>query len=108
MTPRREDISRIDEDGIYHPPDMNEIIQDTRSYTILGLETLLFTYLEQLEDPVRNRRSKIHSISLSDLYPSVSGTGPIALVPARLNYPLGYPGYREKQEALRYQELGYR
>ena len=44
MTPREEDISRIDENGIYHPPNMNEIIQDTRSYTILGLETLLFTH----------------------------------------------------------------
>ena len=44
----------------------------------------------------RTRRSKIHSVSSSDLYPSVSGTGLITLVPARLNYPLGNPGYREE------------
>ena len=62
MTPREEDISRIGEEENYHPPNMNEIIQDTRSYTILGLETLLFTHSSshiftyQLEEPVRNRR----------------------------------------------------
>ena len=37
MTPREKDISRIDDR-------IDEIIQDTRSYTILGLETLLFTH----------------------------------------------------------------
>jgi len=42
MTPREEDISRIYEDKINHPPDMNEIIQDTICNIILGLERLLF------------------------------------------------------------------
>ena len=53
------DVSRDRNIGDTERPeytDVSEIIQDTRSYTILGLVTLLFTYLEQLEEPVRNRR----------------------------------------------------
>jgi len=56
----------------------------------------------------RTRRSKIYSVSSRDSSPVVSRTGPIALVPARLNYPLGYPGYREELGSPRYRgERGY-
>ena len=40
-----------------------------------------------------------------DSYPIASRTGPITLVPARLNYPLEYPGYREELGYSRYQML---
>ncbi|XP_023346980.1 uncharacterized protein LOC111715828 [Eurytemora carolleeae] len=52
MTPGEEDISMIYEDKIYHPPDMNEIIQDTRCYTILGLEMIWCSSQTALHRPV--------------------------------------------------------
>ena len=36
--------------------------------------------------------------SSRDPSPVASTTEPIALVPARMNYPLGYPGYRGEMD----------
>ena len=44
-------------------------------------------------------------ISLRDSYPVVSRTGPMALIPACLNYPLEYSGYRGELVYSRYQML---
>ena len=43
--------------------------------------------------------------SSRDPSPVASTTEPIALVPARMNYPLGYPGYRGEIGYARFQML---
>ena len=68
----------------------------------LGLDQLLLYQPSKqlIRIQKRTRRSKRYSVSSRDSPPVVSRTGPIALVPAHLNYPLGYPGYRQRESRI--------
>ena len=84
---------RIYKDGIYRPPDM---IEKSRDLTILICRP-------HQEIPPYLSVDLIKGFM--DSYHVASRTGPIALVPARLNYPLEYPGYRGELGYSRYQML---
>jgi hypothetical protein len=85
------EIMKIHENAIYYPLD---IIEKSRDLTIL----------------ICRSHQQISPYSSVDLikgfmnsYPVASRTGPIALLPAHLNYPLEYPRYRGEPGYSRYQ-----
>ena len=93
MTPGEEEIMRIYKDGIYRPPDM---IEKSRDFTIL---------ICRPHQEIPPYLSVDFIKGFMDSYHVASRTGPIALLPARLDYPPKYPGYKGELRYSRYQML---